>query len=496
MIIDLQGNSAAPAHLEADVFIAGAGPAGISLALELARLRPDWHIVLAEAGGSEEPTRSERDIYKLALGDKSYSVLDICRRRKLGGTSAHWGGWSKPPDTADFMENPNWDLPAWPFGAEELAPYLPAACQWCEIGSADFDIAAVRQDSADHLLSLDEDSRLAEHLFRFSPPTRFGLRYREQLEQQGNLSCLLHANLMNLGQEGDRTTFAELAPLGEAVTRVAAREFVLAMGGIETTRHLLNLRGDEPADGEGIHSPHLGRYFADHFGFSPGQLLAPADLRYSRFRHETGAAMPVLTFAEAELLGVGQNNSAIYLWAESDEDSLLRHYGGLPTLGFNKGEYWHYHVKVIVEPRPNFASALSLTEDRDALGLRRAKLDWHIHEQDFASAYQLVSALGRELGAAGSGRLQISQPNTPEMRAQVTGGCHHMGTTRMAASSRDGVTDPELRVYGSANLYIASSAVIPRYGYSNPTLTTVALSVRLAHHLAGSSREVADDQAA
>lgn len=496
MIIDLLENPAAPRHLQADVFIAGAGPAGITLALELARLRPDWLVVLAEAGGSEEPTRSERDIYSLALGEKSYSVLDICRRRKLGGTSAHWGGWSKPPDAADFMDNPRWELPAWPFAADELAPYLPAACEWCEIGSADFDVSAVRGTSGDHLLSLGEDSRLAEHLFRFSPPTRFGVRYREELEQQGNLKCLLHANLSSLEHTGDRTRVAEIGPLGGAVTRVESREFVLAMGGIETTRHLLNLRGDDPADGEGVHSPHLGRHFADHFGFSPGLLLAPADLQYSRFSHESGAAMPVLTFAERELVEAGHNNSAIYLWAESAEDSLLRQYGGLPAMGFKAGDYWHYHVKVIVEPRPNYASALSLSDDRDALGLRRAKLDWHIHEEDFASAYQLVSTLGRELSTAGLGRLQISQPNTHEMRAQVTGGCHHMGTTRMASSSRDGVTDPQLRVYGRENLYVASSAVIPRYGYSNPTLTTVALCVRLAHHLAGTSHGAARDKAA
>jgi choline dehydrogenase-like flavoprotein len=75
-----------------------------------------------------------------------------------------------------------------------------------------------------------------------------------------------------------------------------------------------------------------------------------------------------------------------------------------------------------------------------------------------------------------------------------------MGTVRMAATSEDGVTDANLKVFGSDNLYIASSAVIPRYGYSNPTLTIVALSVRLAHHLAGAgptplNGQVSNDQA-
>ena len=111
-----------------------------------------------------------------------------------------------------------------------------------------------------------------------------------------------------------------------------------------------------------------------------------------------------------------------------------------------------------------------------------------------------MGRLGAELGSLGQGRVQIARANTPELRAGVTGGCHHMGTVRMAANSEDGVTDDTLKVFGNDNLFIASSAVIPRYGYSNPTLTIVALSVRLAYHLAGAvpqsgHEEAADDQA-
>lgn len=496
MIIDLQGNPQAPRILEADVFIAGAGPAGISLALELARLRPDWHIVLAEAGGKAEPSERERDIYRLDLGEKSYSVLDVCRRRKLGGTSAHWGGWSKPPDNPDFTDNPRWSLPAWPFGPEHLEPYVRRACDWCDISSPDFDVTPIRRSHAGHLLPKGESSRLGEHLFRFSPPTRFGARYQESLEAQENITCLLHANLHPLAHREGALSHVDVSPLGGSKTRVRASQYVLAMGGIESTRYLLNLRGEQRADGEGIYSPLLGRYFADHFGVSPGVLLAPADLRYSRFKHETGPLMPVLTFSEEELESGGHNNCAIYLWAQSSSGSRLENYGGTRPLGFQGGEYWHYHIKVMVEPQPHHGSTIQLLNERDILGLRRARLDWRIHDQDFVSAYRLVETLGRELSVAGLGRLQITQENTAVMRSEVTGGCHHMGTARMAIDPGDGVTDQNLRVFGSDNLYIASSAVIPRYGYSNPTLTIVALSVRLAHHLAGVSIGLVDDHAA
>ncbi len=400
MIFDLLDNTTAPRHFECDVFIAGAGPAGISLALELARARPDWHIVLGEAGGVDQPTQRERDIYQLELGDKSYSVLGICRRRQLGGTSIHWGGWSKPPDDTDFESNPQWRVPAWPIGPHELARYIPAACDWCEIDSPRFDVSGLSEAK---LLSLGESSPIAEHLFRFSPPTRFARRYTTDLQEQENLTCLLHANLIRLQCSNDRVTHAHVAPLDQRATRIEAKNVVLAMGGIETTRHLLNLRGDRKADGEGVYSPHLGRYFADHFGISPGLVLAPAELQYSRFADPSGPVMPVLTFAQSEVRDSGQNNSCIYLWAESGEGSLLDGYGGLASLGFRAGEYWHYHVKMILEPQPNYDSSIALTDKVCALGLRRVRLDWRIHDADFVSAYQLMDTLGRELGGFWSG---------------------------------------------------------------------------------------------
>ena len=496
MIVDLLEAPDELRHRDCDVFIAGAGPAGISLALELAGARPDWHIVLAEAGGLEPASPEEQDIYRLELGQKSYSVADICRRRLLGGTTVHWGGWSKPPDATDYEPNPRWESPAWPFGPAELENYLAAACRWCEIDDTEFEVDALGEEWRAHSLSLADDSKLAERLFRFSPPTRFGRRYHAALAAQENLSCLLHANLSDLVRRGDRLTQAHVGPLGKAPTQIRARYFVLAMGGIETTRFLLNLRGDRAADGEGVYSPHLGRHFADHFGINPGIVLAPADLRYSRFMDSSGPVMPVLTHARDQLRVAGQNNSCIYLWAQSSDGSLLGGYGGSPALGFRPGDYWHYHVKLIVEPQPNPASRVELVNERCALGLRRARLDWRIHDSDFASAYQLFYALGDELSRSGQGRLQLTQANTAALRAEVTGGCHHMGTVRMSTDSEEGVTDPDLRVFGSENLYVSSAAVIPRYGYSNPTLTVVALSVRLAHHLAGTRREFADDQPA
>lgn len=486
VIIDLQLQQPETRDITADVCIVGAGPAGITLALELARTRPDWHIVLTEAGGPDNATDQEKDIYKAELGEKNYSVLEFSRRRKLGGTTAHWGGWSKPLDDTDYEDNLSWDVPAWPFGPAELAPYMASALEWLEIEGSEFDFSRLRDQYLDYLLPTGPDTRLGKQLFRFSPPTRFGERYIYDLAAQDNLTCLLHANLFDLERQGDVIRAARVRPLEGDTVIVHATQFVLAMGGMESTRYLLNLRDERPTDGVGIYSDHLGRYFADHYGARPGSVLAPEELKYHRFSGTDGKGplMPVLTFSPAEIRTNQQHNACMMLSAESAEKSVLQNYGGSSAVGFKPGNYWQYRVQMIVEPRPNPASRITLTDERCALGLRRMKLDWQPHESDYQSAYELYRAFGDELDRTGLGRQQLSRENTAEVRSQVNGACHHLGATRMAANESDGVVDTNLKVYGSDNLYVASSSVFPRYGHSNPTLTIVALSVRLAQHLA------------
>jgi choline dehydrogenase-like flavoprotein len=62
-------------------------------------------------------------------------------------------------------------------------------------------------------------------------------------------------------------------------------------------------------------------------------------------------------------------------------------------------------------------------------------------------------------------------------------GGHHIGTARMGASPSTSVVDSDCRVHGVHNLFIAGSAVFPTSGQANPTLTIVALALRLADHL-------------
>jgi choline dehydrogenase-like flavoprotein len=134
------------------------------------------------------------------------------------------------------------------------------------------------------------------------------------------------------------------------------------------------------------------------------------------------------------------------------------------------------------EPHPDSRVLLDY-RNRDALDLPRAMLDWRVTEDDMRAVSQTLALIGRQIEAAGIGRFHVPLHATlPPKR--LKGGYHHMGTTRMHVDPAQGVVDVDCRVHGIENLFIAGSSVFPTGGYANPTLTIVALAVRLADHLA------------
>ena len=140
---------------------------------------------------------------------------------------------------------------------------------------------------------------------------------------------------------------------------------------------------------------------------------------------------------------------------------------------------------LINESAPNPDSRVRLSDEADALGQRRAELDWRLDPADLRSAHETLRVLAGAVGAAGIGRVRVLLPQQGLETLDVRGSHHHMGTTRMHVDPAQGVVDANCRVHGLANLFVAGSSVFPTYGAVNPTLTIIALAFRLADHLRG-----------
>jgi choline dehydrogenase-like flavoprotein len=146
----------------------------------------------------------------------------------------------------------------------------------------------------------------------------------------------------------------------------------------------------------------------------------------------------------------------------------------------------NFHLITRQEQAPNPNSRVTLSSEKDAMGMPRVVFNWQLTELDKHSMRTYYKVLGQEMGRSGVGRVQLRDWLLSDDRTWpsfLSGGWHHMGTTRMHTDPKRGVVDANCRVHGIGNLYVAGAAVYPTAGSANPTLTLVALSLRLSDHL-------------
>lgn len=148
-------------------------------------------------------------------------------------------------------------------------------------------------------------------------------------------------------------------------------------------------------------------------------------------------------------------------------------------------EFRHFEGVCRFEPTPNPESRVMLSTELDPTGMRRVVLDWRVNGYEFQCLERIAEILALKLGRLNLGRGQRLIVNTPEEQQRAGYQSHQMGTTRMADRPQEGVVDRDCRVFSLENLYAAGGSIFPAYGFANPTVTIVALAVRLAHHLAG-----------
>ncbi len=262
-------------ELRADVAIVGAGPAGIVVGLELARA--GHRVVLIESGG----TSFDPDVQRLGEtvgGDRYHVEMSLATRRQVGGASNLWGGRCVPFDPVDFEPRPLVGQTRWPVDHEEISRYFQRACDWCLCGAAVFAADGVPELADRSLVPgfVDGDVR-ASALERWSLPTNFGQVYRTELERcaglrlQTGLTCTEIVPRRALSDSGRWSVDHLHARDDDGVVAIRAEAYVIAAGGLESTRLLFASTREHPG-GIGNHSGHLGRWYMAHVETRVGRL--------------------------------------------------------------------------------------------------------------------------------------------------------------------------------------------------------------------------------
>jgi choline dehydrogenase-like flavoprotein len=259
------------ATLEAEVAVVGAGPAGITLALELANA---GHRVLLIESGGDSYSADAQQLGDTSGNDSAHVPMSLATRRQIGGASNLWAGRCVPFDPIDFQQRRIVGNAKWPVGYDELKNYFPRACKWCMCGAPTFDAGEIPSLAGDALIpGWPEGDIRSTSLERWSLPTNFGRAYRARLRDSPLVTVVSHLTCTEIVCPVDAHRIEHLAArtLAGNHVRVHAQRYVLACGGIESTR-LLFASNRHATNGIGNHSGHLGRWYMAHLGASIAQV--------------------------------------------------------------------------------------------------------------------------------------------------------------------------------------------------------------------------------
>jgi hypothetical protein len=250
--------------LNTEVAIVGAGPAGIVLALELAKAGHE--IILIESGRLHFSQTIQNLSEPSYFDPKFHAPMSECTRRQLGGTSILWGGRCLPYDPVDFDPRSYIPHSSWPITYAELTPYFQKACDYFFCGTSKFnvhDLPHIQQKSL--VPGLPDEQILTSTLERWSLPTNFGKEYFNDLKQSGLIKVLYGLTCTHIESHPSGTQVETLQTKtlhGKSIS-IKARKYVLAGGAVNLTRILLNSDQHHPG-GIGNHSGLLGKFYMGH----------------------------------------------------------------------------------------------------------------------------------------------------------------------------------------------------------------------------------------
>jgi choline dehydrogenase-like flavoprotein len=514
--------------MSADLCIIGGGAAGITIALEFLKQR--YTVCLLESGGFKRDDTTQALYHGESVG-VPYDSLTGCRSRFFGGSTNCWVGWCRPLDRLDFEKRPWIPESGWPFSFEELVPYYQRAQSHLHLDTFDYLPLSWSKRTGFNGSSFLQFASPDVHsvINQLTPETRLAKCYSSVFTSAPHIKILLHANAVELEatSNGRSVKGVRVATLGGATFFVTPRAVVLATGGIENARLLLSSRRVH-ANGLGNQNDLVGRYFMEHPRIRSLQVkLSPlCDRRlydHSLAIVKRRLKLPHLPIAahlsptpkrqyEAEL-----SNSRTYFVSSSFEelsaakaafdsirklakthrrlpgdDSLpvlaRRTFSGIAAFTdftlYSALSRRPYYLETVIEPTPQRDSRVTLSNERDQLGQNRAKLDWRLSEADKRNFANSVNTVRVEMEKQHFMHAVNATPDPSEFWPSEIQWCwHHIGTTRMHQDPSKGVVDSNGRIHEMSNAFVAGSSVFPTAGSDTPTLTIVALAVRLSRYL-------------
>jgi len=448
------------------VAIFGSGPAGITTALELEK--KNIKCLLIEAG-NENYSEISQKFYKGKIIGDLVTDLSSNRLRQFGGTSGHWGGFSKPLE--------KYNLKLWPLKYNELNSYSKRTCEILNINNQ------FRKSSVNEFFNQIE--------FQYSS-VRFADKFKNHIENSNNILLVLNTQLSHFVGHSKSVEYAECIS-NKSIKKITARYFILACGGIENSRILLWTR-DKNQEFIDKDLP-IGKYWMNH----PWMLGGIGVIIKNKLKKKIGDNFleydgPIHFAAKKELINEKKIlSAAIYMNAKEDNKiykevikdilCVAPEYGKkIARMVFGK-DLKCGNIFTVIEDEPNENNKIVLDKEKDEFGIPMVKLFYKKSRYVLKTAKLFLEEFGNLCRKNDLGRIAIADNIYNLEGFENISVSHHIGGTRMGLDKFDSVVNKDLKMHDINNLYISGSSSFATAGYTNPTFTIIQLAIRLAEKI-------------
>jgi choline dehydrogenase-like flavoprotein len=500
-----------------DVCIVGGGAAGLYLARRLAQLGKD--VIVLEAGG--ETNASPSDIgFEPEFGAEYYSGAVSGRFFGLGGSTSNWGGALVPHSDIDVKSENEQEQLLWASVVDRVKQNTAKVLQQLSlVDERGFSSAASEYLRVLHASFLEKG--MTPFSAVYLPFRRKNLRFLIEKNDfpKDKLRVFLHAVVsqwtLTPGEHGsEKIIYCEARNLAGNRVKVRAGQYVIAAGGIESARILLELQQQSKTSAFQKNQV-VGRYLSDHLSCMVGTIASKdwitiATLFGPRFEGNTMRSFRFLQRGH----GADTPRAFLHFIFEINNPGFVlakKIFGGLQArkipktrasewfsgatgllgLGYDKyiKQRLHIpkgtsvHLQLDMEQAPCAGNRIELSDRLDAYGRQTVRIHWKIADADLekiaATANQFISQWSSipELPP-------IQAVHTLDANAKPHDAYHPVGTCRMGADAQTAVVDLDLAVHGVENVSVLSTAVLPTAGTANPTFTMLCLGESLAQKLA------------